>query len=55
MIRESLKQYSRSINMTSNKKYFRLNMTKKLFYEFKFLIDREYYKVQDIFPRTSVM
>lgn len=51
MISESLKQYSRSINMTSNKKYFKLNMTKRLLYEFKFYIDREYYKVQDIFQR----
>lgn len=51
MISESLKQYSRSMNMTS-KKYFKLNMTKKLFHEFKFLIDRG---MQDIFQRTSVM
>lgn len=55
MISESLKQYSRSMNMTSNKKYLKLNMTKKLFHEFKFLIDRGYYKMQDIFQRTSVM
>lgn len=55
MISVNPEKYSRSMKMTCNKKYFKLKVTKKLFCKFKVFIDEEYYNVQDIFQRTSVM